>query len=314
MTEKEYREIIECLTPGRTVFYYFRDKYARQILQYLTKERKHVRDIKATPFKGLLEKKDVRELIALAPDGMLYPELFEMKWPESFESYTLTVGQWGRGLQWGAQKTRAGLNIVLQMNFNAGHNRAYTSMIKPKDYHPFEYSCHPIAGGERRTMAWARIDLDLTTGEALIEEIQNDWIRVALRRSTTVEVVESLDDNRVRVRQLTHRNRVNSGNLHTYVEDVLKPHVKIWDEAMLAAALWFIREEMGIRRIFYHEYESGNRLKDISYKKPPRSIYTDLPRRFCFKSTKEKPEFLLKEPKLVKRKEFRISEFQVLDL
>lgn len=29
----------------------------------------------------------------------------------------------------------------------------------------------------RDTLAWSRIDFDFDTGEALIEEIQSDWVR-----------------------------------------------------------------------------------------------------------------------------------------
>ena len=45
---------------------------------------------------------------------------------------------------------------------------------------------HPVlAPGERpyfrETLAWARIDLDLVSSEALVEEIQSDWVRCANR-------------------------------------------------------------------------------------------------------------------------------------
>ena len=38
---------------------------------------------------------------------------------------------------------------------------------------PFEWTSHPVHEGRHRTLAWARIDLDWESGEALIEEIQN---------------------------------------------------------------------------------------------------------------------------------------------
>jgi hypothetical protein len=54
---------------------------------------------------------------------------------------------------------------------------------------------------------------------------------------------------------------------------------------------------LGLHRIYYHTWESGNRLKyleDKSWGQPPRSLYTALPKRFCFDTTHEAPGFLLK--------------------
>jgi len=53
-----------------------------------------------------------------------------------------------------------------------------------------------------------------------------------------------------------------------------------------------LRHELGVRRIFYHTHNSGSMLKSIYGSKPPRSIYTVLPRKFCFTETDERPEFL----------------------
>lgn len=40
----------------------------------------------------------------------------------------------------------------------------------------FNYCGHPVSR-QRNTLAWARLDLDLNSATALIEEIQSDWIR-----------------------------------------------------------------------------------------------------------------------------------------
>ena len=45
---------------------------------------------------------------------------------------------------------------------------------------PFYYSGHPGRAGQNATLAWARIDFDLGSGDALIEEIQSDRIRDVL--------------------------------------------------------------------------------------------------------------------------------------
>ena len=61
---------------------------------------------------------------------------------------------------------------------------------------------------------------------------------------------------------------------------------------MLAAAVWFLRSELGLKRIFYYTFDTGNELKRLACDKPPRSLYTDLPRRFCFRRTHNGPLFL----------------------
>ena len=59
---------------------------------------------------------------------------------------------------------------------------------------------------------------------------------------------------------------------------------------MLTATLDFVHRELGINKVFYHSFDTGVRLKGIeSGWGPPRSIYTDLPRRFCFELGEERP-------------------------
>ena len=61
---------------------------------------------------------------------------------------------------------------------------------------------------------------------------------------------------------------------------------------MLWATLDFLRNELGLRRIYYHTAESGRLLKRIDGNLPPLSLYSDLPRKFCFDGTTEAPAFL----------------------
>lgn len=58
------------------------------------------------------------------------------------------------------------------------------------------------------------------------------------------------------------------------------------------AAMVFLRDELGLRRIYYQTAESGPLLKRIGGMTPPLSLYTDLPRRFCFQKTSEPPAFI----------------------
>ena len=149
---------------------------------------------------------------------------------------------------------------------------------------------HPVAEN-RNTLAWSRIDLDLETGEGLIEEIQTDWIRAVQSRAKWWSVAK--EPYRERMRKY-HDWQID--NIITYYDQVLKPHVDTWSEAMLSAAVWYLRNEVGISTIYYHTFEWGNRLKNIEggWRLPPKSLYTKLPRSFGFQETDEVPEFLLK--------------------
>ena len=161
---------------------------------------------------------------------------------------------------------------MLQLNFSMAHKRELARLVPNwEEYN--QWSCHPIALDQELTLAWARIDLDLETGEALIEEIQSDWVRDA--------------------GVYAYRNRDNAEeDWEKYIDQVLRPDTRKWPEAMLTAAVWFLAVEMGIRTIFYHTHESGTKLKRISGNPPPRSLYTSLPKKFCFELTHNGPLFI----------------------
>ena len=87
---------------------------------------------------------------------------------------------------------------------------------------------------------------------------------------------------------------------HAYCAYVQERYAAIWAEAMLWASIHFIRETLGLRQVFYHSENGGRLLKGIRWSAPPRSLYTDLPRRFCLAPTREVPSFLA-EDKQVRR-------------
>ncbi len=284
MQEFQIEEIIECLPEGRTMFHYFKDKYALMLLSYYTKTGKTMRDIKSSRYAGLLNKPIVKEVTSRLPGGQVNAQDLQNVWPEEYETYLLTLDQWGSEKKWrGYQISRPGKNLVLQLNFSNKHNFLYNLWVDPdNDELPFVYWGHPTSD-DRLTLAWVRLDIELDQGEALIEEVQNDWIREVLNWKTEMREDHSLkiDDTECAFYEL-----------HRYIKEALSFHIRVWDEAMLAAAIWFLREELGIRRIFYHTYETGIRCKQIRWGKPPRSIYTELPRKFCFVESREAPEFL----------------------
>ena len=139
---------------------------------------------------------------------------------------------------------------MLQLNFSSAHDEPYRRLIDPEGYSPFCYFTHPISQ-TMNTLAWARLDIDLAGGEALIEEIQSDWVRDALRarrHAVRAQGTVWLDGFEMQ------KDRVIR-----YVDSTLRRHEETWDEAMLSAAIWFLRRELGIKTIYYHTYESGAR-------------------------------------------------------
>ena len=70
---------------------------------------------------------------------------------------------------------------------------------------------------------------------------------------------------------------------------------------MLAASLWFLREEIGIRRVWFHDHKTGQLLKRIGDRMPPRSLYSRLPRKFCFRKVTDSPEFLARDAGFMRR-------------
>jgi hypothetical protein len=147
----------------------------------------------------------------------------------------------------------------------------------------------------RETLAWARLDVDLERDEVLIEEVQSDWVRdVAwlqrwLSRCDTEEHV-----------MRCYAFETTAASARRYLQHV-EPLLKEWSQAMLAATVNFINRELGLKRIWYHSWEVGNYLKRIKGDSlPPRSLYTALPRQFCFEKTERLPG-MLSDRRTIKR-------------
>ncbi len=292
-------EVIACFPEERTLFHYFKGQYAFFLLAYATKEKESVSAIKRSQYQHLLNQQDIKRLLASLGNGKLKSELFEHAWKENSQVFVLTVDKFGDSNRWNYQTTRKGCNLVLQLNFSEKHNRSYHKLVRPEDDYVFNYCEHPVMNREKRdlyrdTLAWARIDFDLDSGEALIEEIQSDWVR--------------------RVKYCLHGIkkglapwyldwcRCKPEDFITYAEKVLKPFYDLWSEAMLTAAIDFIYTELGIKNIYYHTHETGQKIKQIDGGAPPRSIYSDLPRKFCFQMTDKDPDFIKEDRFFIRKK------------
>lgn len=283
--------------PGRLLFRYYNDRYAAMLLEDILQPRLPIRDLREGRYSRLLDRPAIKALIAAKGDGFLHRDDLHALWLCETQTYVMTFAGWGseksRDRRWN-QTSRPRRQLVLQLNFSHAHDAEYHRLIP--DSRKMHFACrnHPVNLGERITMAWARIDIDLSSGEALIEEVQNDWIR---------NVGEDLVS--ARAGRGAYRDPANLAKLEHYAGSVLAPRAAIWSEAVFAAALQLLTRECGIGRVWYHHFDTGCEIKKLGGKlrRPPRSLYTDLPKRFCFELTDEPPAFILPaQPRWLRRK------------
>lgn len=282
----EVEEIRACLPQGRTLFRYGKDRCALELLKLALRGETAVPALKHTAFGRLLEKPSVRRWIGSLGKTTVSPGDLDLLWPEEVECFRLTLDVFDGWAQT-SRRGRLRWNLVLQLNLNSHDARMIEGHLGAGASDPFEWSCHPIHEGRHRTLAWARIDLDWNSGEALIEEVQNDRLREV---RDWVDHIRSRRLDRVRI----HGVEWPAAFLLEYWNVRLRLARAVWDEAITCAAIRLIVGELGIRRIWFHTPESGRLYKSIAGSGPPRSVYTDLPRKFCFRPVSERPAFLQK--------------------
>lgn len=285
----------------RLLFHYYKDRYAAMLLENILQPRLSLRCLREGRYGRLLDRPALKALADTKGDGWLDRHDLLALWPSEVETYVLSFGTWGakkrHERRWN-QTSRPGRQLALQLNFSRRHDAEYDRLIFKAERMPFvSRNDHPVNRSGRNTMAWARIDIDLLSGEALIEEVQNDWIRIVNRRIADAPG------------RGIFRTPVARQNLEIYARSILAPHAAMWSEAVLAAALHVLIQELGIHRIWFHDFDTGCELKKLTVgRKPPRSLYTDLPKRFCFERTDEPPEFIL--PVQTKRMRLKLERRQ----
>jgi hypothetical protein len=299
MEQKLAEEIIACLPSERTQFGYFKDQYALYLLKrYLQAgSNSQINSLRQSRVKKLLERPVVKDVLKNTGKGVLELAQLEQVWPTAMEHYVLTLGCWGDKSRYSwNQTTRPGVNLVLQLNLNNQFEGMFKRLAGCA-LNQLTTSHHPKSHKRSATLAWARLDLDFVTGEVLIEEIQSDLIRdleYAYKRA-----VNESSTGPMRIywsRERLERNRVASA-CHV----VLQAQKKIWAEAMLAATLWFVHCELGFNTIYYHSFDTGRVMKKIPGTAPPKSLYTDLPEKFCFEVTRCAPQFIVENPQALRR-------------
>ena len=286
-------------------FWYYRDKYAVQLLTYAIEQPTKISAIKAGKQQNLLQKAPLKEITAHLTGSQLKKSDLNNYLPKKWQHYNLTFHKWGGYKKYHKhswyQTTRPGFSFVIQLNFESEHDAIYHKLISPipSEDPLFKTFGHPVATKKMRlTLAWARIDLDLETGEVLIEEIQTDWIREVDRMVNQFkDSYQKKERERIKDCWLSTYANTSLYNLKAY-QAYLAIYKKTWAEAMMSATFDFCVNELGIRTIYFHTYESGKTLKDCD---PPKSLYAKLPKKFGFVKTKEAPKFIQSDKKIKKK-------------
>lgn len=302
MKTEDAKEIIACLPKGRTVYPYHRDRYAVQLLEFVVDDGVSISELRSSDFGKLLCRPAVKNVVASCGSGNLSRDDLAKAWPLDVEVYRLSLTRWGPECEkdwdrWGYQTSRPGQNLVLQLNFSNAHNEAYGRIVKSKNNSPFAFYGHPVVQRDWHTLAWARLDIDLDGGSALIEELQSDWVRYSRTAAEYAQKVLTGANGEEPQKDIVFDGQtMDAKAVCAYYRDVVAPHAKLWDEAMLSAAIWFLVSELGIGQIYLHDHETGCKLKNVTFSQPPRSLYTKLPQRFCFQKIKQGPDFLFEKP------------------
>ena len=297
MNPQILREVIECLTEGRKLVQYADDAYAFYLLDKYCEMNKEasVSEIKQSNFAKLLDKPEVKSLISKLGKGKLSSENFRHHYSVNPKEFVLTLSSWGckEDYQWD-QTSRPGANLVMQLNLTNQHDEFLRNLKINDD--EFKFYSHPIHRS-KSSLSWARIDFDLETGEALIEELQTDWLRKAEKHYRLAKKYQLQGYSSY----FEYGDEFNVAEMIQYTEELLSKYQKSWMEITLFYAIELIKEEIGIGNIFYHSYETGALLKNISCRLPPRSLYTQLPKKFCFSPSKVGPTFITNDKKAKRR-------------
>lgn len=281
----EASDVISMFGSQLAPFSYYKDRYALSLLRWAAGEGATVRSLKLGPMARLLDKPLIKAICA--QNSTITPALLggvQGGTPFRLSRYLQT---WGSDSWNGEQTSRPGTNLVLRLDF-------------PEDF--VAQSCrwglgfvvselrrrNHMQAGDGFNLAWCRVDFDWDTGEALIEEIQTDWLRNCRSMMQGVSAWDFDSDA-----EYFHFKLKRDFRFKAYCDEQLGPLEATWSEAMLCATLEFLKDELGFSTIYMHSAATGAQIKGISWgSKPPVSLYQDLPRKFGFQQTHEVPAFL----------------------
>ena len=179
MKQADLDYLFEVLGTQNNGFYYFKDKLALKLLQWHVKDEMPISALRQTKWNAFLQKPNVKSVLAGSGAGVVSATDFNAVYPEDALNFTYSLDTWGetersRNSNW-YQTTQAEPNLVLQLNFDNWHNYQYSRYIsKNRDWHPFATYMHPVATKRNYTLGWCRLDVNMESGEVILEEIQTD--------------------------------------------------------------------------------------------------------------------------------------------
>jgi len=149
-------------------------------------------------------------------------------------------------------------------------------------------SGHPSSPNQ---LGWARIEISPDKEYMLVDEIQMDHMNAAFKIKNESQYLKPVRD---RIKENNNLTDEELDALLTEFLNILKDFPNIASNAVERLA-----KANGIKKIFWHTYESGMRLKG---NRPPKSLYTSTPKENLYLPSAEKPfglegEFLEKEAK-----------------
>ncbi len=286
MNNEEIQWIKSCL-PSQISYSYYKDLYALDLLQYCFEDGTKIQDIKKSKLGGLLNKPIVKQIVQQCGNGKLDMSKVEGHWEKHPHVLKLTLDEWGsiskrKGKTQWDQVSRPEKNLVLQVNFGSEHKLLFNKKLGENNRDAFERHLHPIHA-EHYTLGWIRLDINIEHNELLIEEIQADWTRDVLELYDRLNCTKSCCTG--------HWIKPFKGKFEAYMK-FLNPYIKIKDEMLLAAALHFTKCELGIDHVWYHSNQSNIHYKLMKGQFPPKSVYQQLPKKFGFSKTTNKPRLI----------------------
>ena len=276
------------MLPDEMVFPHFAEREAAWLLHQQITGPKRIAELRRGEQAPLIARPGVREVVAECGDGRITPErlvpladpltafrrerelavdrpsqtAFDLAAAADWQTYSISFAEWGKLGYWrDIQLSRDGANLVLQLNFPEAYREEFLRHFEPEVRRKLEYYGHPVRFFGPITLAWARLDFDPWSDELLIEELQTDWLRAIKRWKKPLTSTGPMVARRER---------------RAFIDRTLAEYKKVWSRVLMLAVLVFARA----------------RLKNIREILPPRSLYTDLPRRFGFRPTDRAPEFL----------------------
>ncbi|MEM6832188.1 MAG: hypothetical protein AAF562_01080 [Pseudomonadota bacterium] len=285
MTPEDLARVRRALPPLPHGFAYGPEDYALHLLKRQLSQSATVRQLKASALYALLQKAQT----AIKGGGQVdQTDCAQALANRPKYVFPVTVRAWGNNPgpnydRYYYQTARQGFNLVIQMGLPSEVWRDFRALCKPYLRDPYNSDSHPARKSGPPTLAWARIDLDWTTREALIEEVQSDWA-ASIQEDRRDSWVSSYDFGNQPDRVLT------------FLKHVFPAVETLWPEAILWLTIDMLTQHLKMQRVYMYDHQTGNLTKGYRGRSVgPRSLYEKLPKSFCMVKEEGPPAFLSKD-------------------